>query len=134
MDVRAYQIPGASFDFYPERLADDVVSRERKTHGLSESPKESPRCGESVSHSLPSPHFTVQGIPGFGITDRSIVNNSPLAILPAPYMEVYTPTRQTGSKYAPSVLPNPATSSSYGSVDPSGEGPSGTSPTFEGKE
>jgi len=120
-----------------QRSADNVVSRERKTHGRSESPKESPQCDELVSHSLPSPHFTVQGIPGFGITNRTIVNSAlafPPVILHFPYMDVYTPARQTGSKYAPSFLPNPATSSSYGSVDPSGEGPSGTSPTFEGKE
>jgi hypothetical protein len=132
------------------------------THGRSESPKESPLQGhEPVSHSFPSPHFTVQRTPGVGINYRSI-DTSRLAILPVIPLEdvrqrrIHSPTERTGTGFgaagpnlvtrastsalstprrnASAALPNPATSSPHRSFDSKDAGATvnqATSLTFE---
>jgi hypothetical protein len=90
------------------------------THGRSESPKESLQGHKPVSHSFPSSHFTVQGIPGVGITDRSI-DTSPFGFPPVipnfPYLEdvcqrrIYSPTGRTGTGFG-AARPNPVTPAS----------------------
>jgi hypothetical protein len=153
--------PGASIDFRPELSEDKVSRREKMTHGRSESPKESPLQGhEPISHSFPSPHFTVQG------TGVRSIDTFRLAILPVipnfPYLEdvrqrrIHSPTERAGTGFSAAgpnlvtrastsalsnprrdasvALPNPATSSPHRSFDSKDTGArvnQATSLTFE---